>query len=250
MIRNIILISNNELNRFFKSPLAWVILGTVQFLLAIFFYTLLAQYYQQPSETKGLTGIVISGVYQIAGIIMLLVSPLITMNLIAEERKKGTIKLLFSSPLSITEIILGKYLSMLVFYCLMLFMISLMPLSLSFGSQLDFGQIIAGFIGLLLLMSSFISIGLFISCLTNQPIIAAISTFGALFLLWIVNIASFSSSAYMGNIFSYLSLLNHYKNLLDGAFNSVDVFYYLLVSTYFIMLSIWRLDAERTHGIR
>ena len=248
MIHNISLIATNELRRLFKSPLAWVILATVQFLLAIFFYLLLSQYMQPASAGSGLTEVVVSGMYQIAGIVMLLVSPLLTMRLITEERRLGTIKLLLSSPLSITELVLGKYLGMTVFYCLMLVMISLMPASLLFGTQLDLGQIASGLIGLLLLTSSFASIGLFISSITKQPSTAAISTFGVLFLLWIINIAGTNSSESTAAVFSYLSLLKHYANLLNGIFNSADVLFYIFVSLFFILLSIWRLDAERTHG--
>jgi gliding motility-associated transport system permease protein len=248
MINNISLIAANELRRLFKSPLAWVILAVVQFLLAIFFYLLLSQYMQPASAGTGLTEVVVSGMYQIAGVIMLLVSPLLTMRLITEERRLGTIKLLFSSPLSISELVLGKYVGITAFYCVMLFMISLMPASLLFGTQLDLGQIASGLIGVFLLMSSFASIGLFISSLTNSPAIAAISTFGVLFLLWIINIAGTNASEGTAAIFSYLSLLKHYNSLLNGAFNSADVMFYILVSVFFIVLSIWRLDAERTYG--
>jgi gliding motility-associated transport system permease protein len=247
-MNNIFLIAANELRRMFKSPLAWVLLATVQFLLAIFFYLLLSQYMQPASAGSGLTEVVVSGMYQIAGVVMLMVSPLLTMRLITEERRLGTIKLLFSSPLSITELVLGKYLGMIAFYCLALLMISLMPASLMFGTQLDLGQIASGLIGLLLLMSSFASIGLFLSSLTKQPSIAAISTFGILFLLWIINVAGTNSSESTAAIFSYLSLLNHYTNLLNGVFNSADVLFYIFVSLFFILLSIWRLDAERTYG--
>ena len=248
MISNISLIAMNELRRLFKSPLAWVILAIVQFLLAIFFYLLLYQYMQPASAASGLTEVVVSGMYQIAGVIMLLVSPLLTMRLITEERRLGTIKLLYSSPISITELVLGKYIGMTAFYFLMLIMISLMPASLMFGTQLDYGQIASGLIGLLLLMSSFAAIGLFISSLTQQPTVAAISTFGVLFLLWIINIAGTNSSETTSEVFSYLSLLKHYNSLLNGVFNSTDVLFYILVSIFFIVLSVWRLDAERTHG--
>ena len=245
---NIGLIAAHELRRLFKSPLAWCLLAVVQFLLAIFFYLLLAQFMQPARATGGLTEIVVAGLYQIAGVIMLLVSPFLTMRLIAEERRLGTIKLLYSSPISLTELVLGKYLGLLVFYCLMLLMVSLMPATLLFGASLDLGQIAAGLIGLLLLMSAFAAIGLFVSALAQQPAVAAIATFGVLFLLWIINVAGVNASERMAGLFAYLSLLGHYNNLLNGVFNSADVIYYLLVSALFIVLSIWRLEAERSYG--
>lgn len=242
------MIASNELRRMFKSPLAWVILAVVQFLIAIFFYLLLSQYMQPAAAGQGLTATVVNGMYQISGVVMLLVSPLLTMRLVTEERRLGTIKLLYSSPISITELVLGKYLGITAFYTLMLMMITLMPMMLLFGTQLDLGQIAASLLGLLLLMSSFAAIGLFISTVTSQPTTAAISTFGVLFFLWIINAAGANASEGMAAVFSYLSLLNHYNNLLDGMFNSADVVFYLLVTTFFIVLSIWRLDAEQTHG--
>ena len=247
-MNSIRMIASNELRRMFKSPLAWIILAVVQFLIAIFFYLLLSQYMTPATAGQGITATVVNGTYQIAGMVMLLVSPLLTMRLITEERRMGTIKLLYSSPISVTELVLGKYLGITTFYVLMLVMITFMPLTLVLGTQLDFGQIMASLLGLLLLMSAFAAIGLFISTITSQPATAAISTFGVLFFLWIINAAGTNASEDMAALFSYLSLLNHYNNLLDGMFNSADVIFYLLVSSFFIVLSIWRLDAEQTHG--
>ena len=242
------IIAGNELRRMFKSPLAWIILAVVQFLLAMFFYLLLSQYMQPAAGGQGITDTVVNGTYQIAGIVILLVSPLLTMRLVAEERRMGTIKLLFSSPITITELVLGKFLGITSFYILILLMMTLMPASLLIGTQLDLGQIAAGLLGLLLLTSAFASIGLFISTVTSQATTAAISTFGVLFFLWIINAAGSNASEGTATVFAYLSLLNHYNNLLGGMFNSADVVYYLLVSVFFIVLSIWRLDAERSHG--
>ncbi|MDB9752218.1 ABC transporter permease, partial [Gammaproteobacteria bacterium] len=145
-------------------------------------------------------------------------------------------------------LVLGKYFGIITFYCLILLMINLMPVSLMFGTQLDLGQIASGLIGLSLLMSTFAAIGLFISSLTSSPAIAAISTFGVLFLLWIINYAGINASESMAEVFAYMSLLKHYTNLLTGVFNSVDVLFYIIVSVFFIILSIWRLDAERIYG--
>lgn len=241
-------IAGHELRRLFKSPLAWIILAIVQFLLAIFFYLLLSQFMGSANSDQGLTATVVSGLLQISGIILLLVSPLLTMRLFSEEYRIGTIKLLLSSPVSITELVLGKYIGIIVFYLCILAMIALMPISLMAGTELDLGQLLSGLLGLALLISAFAAIGLFISTLTAQPGVAAVSTFGVLFVLWIINAAGSSASEQVAQVFSYLSLLRHFDNLLDGVFNSVDVIYYLLVSISFINLSIWRLDAQHIHN--
>ena len=248
MINNIILIASNELRRFFKSPLAWIILALVQFLVAIFFYVPLVTYLQPASVASGLTDAVVSTMYGFAAYVILIISPLITMRLIAEERQLGTIKLLFSSPISITEIVLGKFFGITIFYILILMLITLMPASLLFGTHLDLGQVASAFIGLLLLMTSIASIGLFLSSLTNSPAISAISTFGVLLLLLIIKMGGAHSSSNTALIFSYISIDNHYNNFLTGLFNSADIFYYVILTTFFIILCIWRLDAERTYG--
>ncbi|MBI4006659.1 MAG: ABC transporter permease subunit [Gammaproteobacteria bacterium] len=248
-MNSILPIALHELRRLFKSPLAWIILAVVQFLLAIFFLMLLNQFMNPVPwfAGHGLTEIVVAGHFQIAGIVLLLITPFVTMRLFSEERRTGTIALLFSSPITITELVLGKYLGIICFLLIMLLFIALMPISLLLGTQLDLGQLGAGLLGLVLLMSSFAAIGLFISTLTSQTPAAAIMTFGVLFMLWILNLAGSTGSEVFRAIFTYLSLLNHYNNLIEGMFNSIDVIYYLIISITFIILSIWRLDGERLH---
>ncbi|MCH9048525.1 MAG: ABC transporter permease subunit [Proteobacteria bacterium] len=242
-------IATHELRRLFKSPLAWILFAVVQFLLAIFFLLILSQYMDPAAASLfanyGVTEIVVVGLLQIAGIILLLITPFVTMHTFSEERQSGCIQLLLSSPISMTELVLGKYLGVICYLFLLLSLIALMPLSLLMGTELDLLQLLSGIIGLILLASSFAAIGLFMSSLTSLPAVAAISTFGILFVLWIMNMAGSTGSELFREILTYASLLKHYHNLLDGIFNSADVIYYLLVSTLFIVLSIWRLDSER-----
>jgi ABC-2 type transport system permease protein len=241
-------IARTELRRMFQLPLAWVILAAVQFLLAIFFYVLLSRYLEAPQWThgRGLTEIVVTGTLQFGGIVMLLVSPFITMRLFSEERRSGTLDLLLSSPVSLTELVLGKFLGVLMFFGIMLVMVALMPLSLLAGTALDVGQLAAAFLGLGLLMAAFAAVGLFVSTLTDQPAVAAVASFAMLFLLWIIHIAGHSGSDRMAAVFAYLSLLRHFDGLLSGFFSSVDVVYYLLIVATFLALAIWRLDSVRT----
>lgn len=248
-MKNIITIAAHELRRLFKSPLAWVILAVVEFLLAILFLILLNQF-MNPTPWfagRGVTEIVVAGLFQVSGIVLLLVTPFITMRIFSEERRTGTIKLLLSSPVTITELVLGKYLGTLGFLIVLLALIALMPLSLLMGTPLDLLQMFAGLFGLLLLMASFAAIGLFVSTLTSQASVAAITTFGVLFMLWIINLASTTGGEVFRAIFSYLSLLKHYDSLINGMLNSVDVIYYLIICITFVVLSIWRLDGERLH---
>lgn len=245
----ILTIATNELRRLFVSPMAWIALASVQLLLAIFFFLLLTQFLENPQiAQQGVTQIVATGTLQLAGIILLLVVPFLTMRLFSEEYRSGSLTLLLSSPLSLTEIVLGKFLGIYMFLLIMLGMIALMPLSLAVGTTLDFGHLAAAILGLGLLMGAFAAIGLFISALTSQPAAAAIATFAVLFVLWIINLAAGGAGEQVGAVLSYLSLLKHFEAQLAGIFNSADVVYYLLVMLTFVVLTIWRLDAERLHG--
>lgn len=248
-MKNIVTIAANELRRLFLSPFAWIILATLQFLLAIFFYLLLAKFMQPASwhAGRGLTETVVVGLLQVAGLLLLLIAPFITMRLLSDELRSGTIKLLFSSPVSITELVLGKYLGIMTFFLCLLCLVALLPLSLIVGTKIDLGLLLTGLTALFLLGSAFAAIGLFISSLSKSPAIAAVSSFILTFLLWIIHVANDPASEQIQTISNYLSLQKHFNALLSGAFNSVDIIYYLLITALFIGLSIWRLDALRSH---
>ncbi|MFT5132619.1 MAG: ABC-2 type transport system permease protein [Gammaproteobacteria bacterium] len=196
---------------------------------------------------RGLTEVVVVGLLQITGIVLLLISPFVTMRLFSDELRSGTIKLLLSSPVSITEIVLGKFLGAMTFLLILIALISFMPFSLIAGTSLDLGLLASGLMALVLLSSVFAAIGLFVSSLSKSPPVSAFSSFMLMFLLWIIHIANDADNEQLQTIANYLSLQKHFNSLLSGAFNSVDVVYYLLLTTFFIVLCIWRLDALRTH---
>lgn len=245
-------IAGRELRSMFLSPLAWMVLAVVSGLCAYFFLLYVDLYLQlQPrlaaaANGPGVTSMVVAPLFSTAAIVLLLVTPLLTMRLISEERRNQTLSLLISAPVSMTEIVLGKFFGVLSFVFLMLALIALMPLSLLAGGALDLGLWASGLLGLALLLASFCSIGLLISSLTAQPTVAAISTFGVLLLLWILNLAGATGSG-GGEVLAYLSMLSHFQSLLQGLFSSTDVFYYLLVTASCLVLSIRRLDADRLH---
>jgi ABC-2 type transport system permease protein len=195
--------------------------------------------------SSGVTEVVVAPLLSNAAIVLLLVVPLLTMRLISEERRAQTLSLLFSAPVSMTEIILGKYLAVLGFFLVMLALILVMPLALLVGGTLDFGTVASGFLGLALLLASFGALGLFMSTLTVQPAIAAISAFGALLLLWVLDWAGNTGRPDVSGVFAYLSLLRHYEPMLKGVFDSSDLAYYVLFILTFLVLSVRRLDADR-----
>ncbi len=146
-----------------------------------------------------------------------------------------------------TEIVLGKFLGVTLFFLLLLAMLIAMPLSLYAGTTLDAGKLAAGILGLALVLSSFAAIGVFMSSLTEQPVVAAISTLGLLILLWIVDWSS-ASQEQVSTLFQYLSIKTHFESFLKGLFSTTDLGYYLLLITTFLILSIRRLDQQRLTG--
>lgn len=245
-------IAMRELRSLFLSPLAWAILAVLQFIMAWLFLIQIEAFLQvQPrlaaiEGAPGLTSIVAIPILDTSAFLLLLVTPLLSMRLISEERRSRTISLLFSAPLSMTEIVLGKYLGLLAFLGIMLSMFLLMPLSLYIGGSLDLGLLSAAMLGLCLLVASFAAVGLFMSALTEQPLIAAISSFGLLLLLWIIDWAGKSGQADQASgLFTYLSIRGHFESFTSGAVSSIDLIYYLLLIVTALVMSIRRLDAYR-----
>jgi ABC-2 type transport system permease protein len=242
-------IARNELHRLFLSPLAWVMLALAQVLLAYLFLTHIDYFSNIQARISaipgapGVTEMVAMPLISNAAIIILLITPLLTMRSIAEERRNETLPLLSSAPLSSTQIVLGKYLGNLAFFVLIALLTLLMPVSLSVGTSLDWYQLSAGMLGLLLLIASFTAIGIFMSSLSRQPTIAAVSTFALLFLLWIIDWAGNSNAGF--SVLSWLSLLNHFEPMTRGQINTEDLSFYLIVIVTFILLTIRRLDRER-----
>lgn len=246
-MRNTLAIAAHETRRIFVSPLAWAVLGVSQLIFGYIFAGAVIQYVRN-SETAdqslGVSDYVGSGLYGSATIILLLILPLMTMRLFSEERKSGTLTLLFSAPVTLIEIVLGKFLGVMVFVLAMMGLLALMPASLLPVVDLDLGRLAAGLLGIFLLTMSFAACGLFISSLTREPTIAAIGSFAALLLIWLLKMpGSFDSP--LAPLFDYLSLISHYQDLISGLFDSSDVAYYLLFTALFLWLTVIRLDMER-----
>ena len=245
-------LAQRELRTLFVSPMAWTIMAVTQLILAFIFAALVEGYLvNQPQlmmleNAPGVTERIIAPLYGATAWIFMMVVPLLTMRIISEERRNHSLTLLLSAPVSMTEIIIGKFLGVMLFLLLMTALLSLMPLSLLLAGTLDFGHFVSILIALVLLIAGFSALGLYLSTLTNQPTVAAIGTYGALLLLWIIDIGSNSvANIEASGLLSYLSMLRHFDALARGVFSSVDVVYFILFISVFLVLSIRRLDADR-----
>lgn len=225
-------IAAREFKTLFLSPMAWTILAILQFILAFLFLSQVETFAMlQPKlaaieGAPGLTDVVVTPLFGNAAIILLLVTPLLTMRLVCEERRNKTLSLLLSAPVSNSDIIIGKYLGTLGLLLLMVLLTALMPLSLLVGGELDFGKLFANMLALLLLVSAFAATGLFVSCLAGHPTVAALGTFGLLLVLWILDWTTGIEDR-RSELFEYLSLLRHFQNIQTG------------------LISIRRLDNDR-----
>ncbi len=234
----------------FLSPLAWVIMGVLQGLLGYMFLAQIDSFFMlQPQlihlqNTPGVTDIVVAPMFQLSAIILLMIMPIITMRSFAEEKRNGTLTLLISSPISMTEIVLGKFLGLFFFIFILVTLLMLMPLSLYLGTTPDLGKLFSIYLSMLLLLGSFAAIGLYLSSLTQNQTIAAVSTFGALLMLWMIDWLGDTLGGGQ-TVVAYLSLLRHHQKLLEGIFDTADIAYYLLLMVTFLVLTVRQLDRER-----
>ncbi|MBE9564097.1 MAG: ABC transporter permease subunit [Proteobacteria bacterium] len=241
-------IARKEYRSMFLSPLAWVILAVIQIILAWSFFTSIDVFFNIQSELStmpnapGVTDLIISPLFEVASFVLLMITPLLTMRLISEEKRNATMSLLLSAPVSISEIVIGKYLGLLFFIGTILTLVILMPLSLSVGTELDFAKFFSGALGLLLIVAAFSAAGIYMSSLTENPLVAAISTFGLLLLLWMININSATAG---DSALNYLSLHTHFTAMLRGILNTRDIAYFLLFIFGFVTLTIRQLETQR-----
>jgi ABC-2 type transport system permease protein len=249
----ILTIAIRELKNLFLSPLAWAIMAVLQLILAYLFLSQLDTFMLlQPrlagiEGAPGVTDIVVAPLLQTAGFLLLLVVPAITMRVFSDERRNRTLSLLLSAPVSMTDIVLGKFLGITFFLLLLLALLAAMPLSLYAGTALDTGKLLSGLLGLALLLAAIAAIGVFMSSLTEQPVVAAISTLGLLMLLWIIDWSGGKQKG-VTDLLPYLSVKTHYESFLKGLFSTADVAYYLLMIATFLILTIRRLDQQRLTG--
>jgi ABC-2 type transport system permease protein len=247
----ILSIVRKELKSMFASPMGWIILAIFTALFGSLYLNGVNGYFEvmsgavRPAERVGVTQFVGQTVYGWAFLVVLFAVPLLSMRLISEERRSQTLPFLFSAPLSLTEIVLGKFIGLVAFLSILIAYIALMLCTLNIWSDIDFGFIVANSLGLLLLIASASAVGLYFSSLTSQPVAAAVMTFITLIAL------IFMDRIFAGdpsNAISQLSLMKHFQAFSTGLIDSADIAYFLLVILTFLVLTIRRLDAERLRG--
>jgi ABC-2 type transport system permease protein len=246
-----------EMRLYFSSPVAWVVMTIFLFIAGYFFYSIFAFYTMasmqsamnpQMGRDLNVTDSVLRPLFSNMSVILLLLMPLMTMRLFAEERRSGTIELLLTYPVRDGAVLLAKYLAALALYALMIALTLLYPGIVVYFTRLEWGPLLTGYLGLLLMGATFLAVGIFASSLTENQIVASITTFGILLFLWVVGWSAEYVGGPWGRVLSHLSLLDHFDAFARGVLDTKDVIYYVDVTVVALFLTLRSLEARRWKG--
>jgi gliding motility-associated transport system permease protein len=254
---NILAITQKELKGYFASPIAYVVIGFYALIFGFFFYSLVLYFDRQSMQMLGLGGgsppvnvneNMIRPAFLNAMVVFLFVLPMITMRTYAEEKRSGTIELLLTSPLTDFQIIMGKFLGAMSLYAAML-AVTLIHIALLFmAGKPEWIPILTTYLGLLLMGGCFIAVGLLISSLTKNQIVAVMVTFTVFLMLWVINwIASFVGPTAQ-QVLNYLSITDHLDDFTRGIIDTKHVVYYVSFIGFGLFLTARAVDTERWKG--
>jgi ABC-2 type transport system permease protein len=250
-------IFKKEMRLYFTSPVAWVIMTMFLLIAGYFFYSIFAFYTlasmqsamnPQMARELNVTDSVLRPLFSNVSVILLLLMPLITMRLFSEERRSGTIELLLTYPVRDGAVLVGKYLAALALYAIMLALTLLYPGIVLYFARVEWGPLLTGYLGLLLMGATFLAVGIFASSLTENQIVAAITTFGTLLLLWVVGWSAEYVGGPWGRVLSHLSILEHFDTFARGVLDTKDVIFYLNVTIVALFLTLRSLETRRWKG--
>jgi ABC-2 type transport system permease protein len=260
IIRSVVAIYRKELQGYFKSPLAYIIAGVFWLLAGLFFFYFLASFIAEAAELEiqsQLTGgasppldipnAILQTFLSVIGWLALMMLPILSMGLYAEERKRGTLELLATSPVTNWAVALGKFLAVLTFFVtLMLPILALETLTFSSASPpMQLGVLLISHLGLVLLAAAILALGLFISSLTDSSILAAILTFALNVVLWIIDQLGGNLEGPLGGILNHLSLLKHYSTFSQGVFDSSSLALFVTYVVLGLFLTAQSIDLFR-----
>jgi ABC-2 type transport system permease protein len=252
---NTLAIAQKELKSYFASPIAYIIIGFFALLYGVF-YVVAVTFIAQQSMGLGMPGQQTININEMAirpllmnvSVVALFVLPLVTMRTYAEEKRTGTIELLLTSPLTDFQIIMGKFLGAMALYTVMLAVTGIHVAVLFIYGNPEWKPILAGYLGLLLMGGSFMSIGLLISSFTRNQIVAGMMTFAVLLLLWVVSWLGESAGPTMREVLTRLSITTHFDDFSKGVIDTKHVVYYVSLIAFGLFLTAKSVDSERWRG--
>lgn len=250
-------IYKKELRLYFTSPIAYVVLTIFVFIAGLFFLSIF-QYFARASMQMAMnpqmgrdlnvTDSVLRPLFSNVSVILLLLMPMVTMRLFAEERRSGTIELLLTYPVRDGAVLLGKYLAALTLYGVMIAATLAYPAILAAFARLEWGPTLTGYLGLLLMGAMFLAVGLFASSITENQIVAAVVTFGVLLMFWIIGWTAEFASGPVGAVLTHLSILEHNDTFAKGVLDTKDVIYYIDFTVLALFLTLRSLESRRWNG--
>jgi ABC-2 type transport system permease protein len=235
-MRNALTIAGKEIQSYFVQPVAYVVMTVFLLLGGFFFFSLVGRFQtllqvytamQNPAAEKmNLNQWVIEPLLHNLAIVLVILIPAVTMRSFAEEKRTGTYELLLTSPVRTAEIVIGKFIGASVFVLIMIALAAIFPIILTFFGNPEAGAMLSGYLGLGLLSVCFVAVGMFTSSLTSNQIIAAISCFGALLLLYVISWPAESGGATLSGVLRYLSLPEHFAVMVHGVIDTKDLIYF------------------------
>ena len=257
-MRNFLAVYSNEMRSYFVSPVAYVIAGVFLFLSGYLFRNILMQFNmlclqlgQRAQQMGGqmpalnLNEMVVVQFFAVMDFIWLLIVPMLTMRLYAEEKKTGTIELLMTSPISSVEVLLGKFFACFSLYSIIVSLTMVYFVILEAYGSPDWGPIFSGYLGYLFLGATFISVGILASALTENQIVAVLLSFGILLLFWLIDWSASFAGPTAAKILQYMSFIEHLEDFQRGVIDSKDVVFYLSFSFFCLFLTTRVVESRR-----
>jgi ABC-2 type transport system permease protein len=257
-MRSFYAIYRKEMGHYFVSPIAYVVIAAFVLITAVLFSVDLnyemtqamrqqmqGMQYGMPTNVD-VPSAVLREFFGLFSTLVLFLAPMMTMGVFADERKRGTMELLMTSPISETQIVLGKFFASLTLFAIMLAptLVYVIFLFAHSDPAPPWKILAGGYAGILLLGGSLLALGSFVSSLTENQIIAAVLTFLAILLIWLLNIGQ-SLSGWVGSTLSYLSLISHYEDFTRGIVDTSSLIYYFSFMALFIFLTVRSVDSMR-----
>lgn len=255
-MKGILVIAGKEIRSLFVSPVAYVVLTGFLLLGGWFFFNLLFRFsylltlYAGLQNQQGLQGLnlnehVIAPLLHNLAIVLVIMAPIITMRSFAEEKQSGTYELLLTSPLTVSQLVLGKFAGAAFFVFVMILLTGVYPGILLFYGNPELGILASGYLGLLLLAFVFVSVGLLTSSLTENQIVAAVSCFVILLLLYVMAWPAETAGAPLGDLLRYLSVIEHFGEMVKGVIDTKNLVYFLTLIVLSLFLTHRSVAASR-----
>ena len=237
-----------EARRLFRRPLAWLVLCLGTAMMALFYLLLMVRYLDQTSSLRaaGVTAELLVRFFGSAALIVLVLTPLITMQAIANDKRDGMLRFLFSTPATSAEIVLAKLAAVLTLMALLWACIGLMPLTLMWGAPIDLGVYATNLLGLALFMSLHASLGVMCSAFTRQPVAAALMALVLSLTLWLAELAQRLDRE--STVLGSLSTLSRMRGFALGVLNLADIVYFVAIALACAVIAVWAVEDTRRYA--